>query len=157
MNPGTPPTTGDAWSGRWHSPSGPGESPGQGPPGTRTLDGTDTKRKPQGTPMGQRCPRGGGKRRRRTRGWGSILGPRPPALRPHFHPCTLSAQHAHAHASSWAHSEVFLAAKSLRGRLGSPGKVSSARVQEVAGRLGDNDVREGIPAGGCGLGDPEDA
>lgn len=51
-----------AWSGRWHSPSGPGESPGQGPPGTRTLDGTNTKTQPQGTPW----EAGGGQ--------GSILG-----------------------------------------------------------------------------------
>lgn len=43
-NPGTAPRTAAAWSGRRHSPSAPGESPGWGPPGMRTLDGTDTER-----------------------------------------------------------------------------------------------------------------
>lgn len=56
MCPDTPPTIAGAWFGRWHSPSGPGGNPGQGPPGTRTLDGTDTKRNPQGTPRGQLLP-----------------------------------------------------------------------------------------------------
>lgn len=110
-SPGTPPTTVVAWSGRWHSPSGPGESPGQGPPGTRTLDGTDTKRKPQGTPMG-RLPRGGRRRRSRERagggerrGGGQHTWTGSSSNQTPLCPI-LPAQHAHAHASSWAHSAV---------------------------------------------------
>ena len=53
----------------------------------------------------------------------SILGHSPLALRPHLHPRILPALHAHAHASSWAHSEV-------------SGKEDYSSCQEPPGQIG---------------------